>query len=92
MYDVLFQVGYCIRFDDCSDPKATRIKVSCQINEVSVLFICFIGCHTDNICSLPSVSYRRNVSKRNDERPAVEEVQVRINSINYTGNTAIRLL
>ncbi len=22
------EVGYCIRFDDCSDPKATRIKVS----------------------------------------------------------------
>ncbi len=21
------EVGYCIRFDDCSDPKSTRIKV-----------------------------------------------------------------
>lgn len=26
-FSFLFQVGYAIRFDDCTDPKATRIKV-----------------------------------------------------------------
>lgn len=25
------EVGYCIRFDDCSDPKATRIKVNSSL-------------------------------------------------------------
>lgn len=24
------EVGYCIRFDDCTNPLATRIKVSCR--------------------------------------------------------------
>lgn len=30
------EVGYCIRFDDCTDPQATRIKVKHQQGVVAL--------------------------------------------------------
>lgn len=65
------EVGYTIRFDDCSDVHATRIKVfQMQKIDLTLSNVPF----GDQTCMSSPVPYRWNAGARDDGRPSSEKI------------------